>query len=217
MQILLAADEAIAVAVQTSGSTIYRTKKRFVEISLEAALSEEPRPGAARALSSKEEAQLVALACSDPPKGCARWTLKLLANGLAEVTQHPSASRETHAGYLQSNRKRVRKAQGVPPKSCRPYGRPALGRHRPSHRNLQPLGVRKLLRRGRLRCRLNGKCSSLWRRVLRTPTFFALLQLTPNSSILTAESEGRTRQTKAAQKIHCLMYRESSAHVTELA
>ena len=53
MQILLAADadvsdEAIAAAVQTSGSTIYRTKKRFVEIRLEAALSEEPRPGAAR-------------------------------------------------------------------------------------------------------------------------------------------------------------------------
>ena len=56
MQILLAADagiadEAIAASVQTSGSTIYRTKKRFVEISLEAALSEEPRPGAARKLS----------------------------------------------------------------------------------------------------------------------------------------------------------------------
>jgi transposase len=107
-QILLApdagvADEAIAVAVQTSGSTIYRTKKRFVEISLEAALSEEPRPGAARALSGKEEAQLVALACSDPPKGCARWTLKLLANGLAEVTQHPSVSRETVRRRLDDN------------------------------------------------------------------------------------------------------------------
>jgi len=65
MQILLAADagvsdEAIAASVQTSGSTIYRTKKRFVEIGLEAALSEEPRPGAARRLSGKEEAQLVA-------------------------------------------------------------------------------------------------------------------------------------------------------------
>ena len=43
MQILLAADEAIVASVQTSGSTIYRTEKRFVEISLETALSEEPR------------------------------------------------------------------------------------------------------------------------------------------------------------------------------
>src|SRR5580658_9800401 len=100
MQILLAADagvaeEAIAASVQTSGSTIYRTKKRFVEISLEAALSEEPRPGAARKLSGKQEVQLVALACSDPPHGCARWTLKLLANSLLEVIEPQSVSRET--------------------------------------------------------------------------------------------------------------------------
>jgi len=100
MQILLAADagvsdEAIAASVQTSGSTIYRTKKRFVELSLAVALSEEPRPGAARKLSGKQEAQLVALACSDPPEGCARWTLKLLAGALVEVIEHLSVSRET--------------------------------------------------------------------------------------------------------------------------
>ena len=108
MQILLAADagvtdEAIAASVQTSGSTIYRTKKRFVEISLEAALSEEPRPGAARKLSGKEEVQLVALACSDPPKGCVRWTLKLLANALVEVIEHRSVSRETIRRRLDEN------------------------------------------------------------------------------------------------------------------
>lgn len=108
MQILLAADagvsdEAIAVAVQTSGSTIYRTKKRFVEISLEAALSEEPRPGAARKLSGKEEVQLVALACSDPPQGCARWTLRLLANALVELIEHSSVSRETVRRRLDDN------------------------------------------------------------------------------------------------------------------
>jgi transposase len=108
MQILLAADagvpdEAIAASVQTSGSTIYRTKKRFVEIGLEAALSEEPRPGAARKLSGKEEAQLVALACSDPPEGCARWTLKLLANSLVELIEPPSISRETVRRRLDDN------------------------------------------------------------------------------------------------------------------
>jgi transposase len=108
MQILLAADagvgdEAIAASVQTSGSTIYRTKKRFVEISLEAALSEEPRPGAARKLSGKEEVQLVALACSDAPEGCARWTLKLLANALVELVDHQSISRETIRRRLDDN------------------------------------------------------------------------------------------------------------------
>ena len=55
-QILLAADagasdETIASAVRVSGSTVYRTKRRFVEGNLELALSEEPRPGAARKLS----------------------------------------------------------------------------------------------------------------------------------------------------------------------
>jgi hypothetical protein len=49
-------DEAIAATLKVSGSTIYRTKRRFVEANLEGALSEEPRPGVARKLSSKEEA-----------------------------------------------------------------------------------------------------------------------------------------------------------------
>src|SRR6202162_3895502 len=83
-QILLAADagcsdEEIARTVAVGGSTVYRTKRRFVEGNLEAALSEEPRPGAERKLSGKEEALLVATACSNPPEGRARWTLELLA------------------------------------------------------------------------------------------------------------------------------------------
>src|SRR6201997_2522493 len=61
------------------GSTVYRTKRRFVEGNLERALSEEPRPGAERKLTGKEEALLVATACASPPQGRARWTLKRLA------------------------------------------------------------------------------------------------------------------------------------------
>src|SRR5918911_4076220 len=76
-QILLAADagvadEAIAASVAVGGSAVYRTKRRFVEGNLERALSEEPRPGAARKLTGKEEALLVATACSQPPAGGAR-------------------------------------------------------------------------------------------------------------------------------------------------
>ncbi len=108
MQILLAADaglsdDAIAAAVQTSGSTIYRTKKRFVELSLEAALSEEPRPGSARKLSGKEEVPLVALACSDPPAGRTRWTLKLLASALIKDVEHECISYETVRRRLDDN------------------------------------------------------------------------------------------------------------------
>jgi transposase len=72
-QILLAADagvpdETIAQSVAVGGSTVYRTKRRFVEGNLDGALNEEPRPGAARKLSGPEEALLVATACAKPPR-----------------------------------------------------------------------------------------------------------------------------------------------------
>ena len=99
-QILLAADagvndEDIACAIGVGGSTVYRTKRRFVEGNLEAALSEEPRPGAARKLSGKETALLVATACSSPPQGRKRWTLDLLAGEMVRLTEHEAVSRET--------------------------------------------------------------------------------------------------------------------------
>jgi len=107
-QILLAADagasdEAIAISVAVGGSTVYRTKRRFVEGNLEAALSEEPRPGAERKLSGKEEALLVATACSNPPAGRARWTLELLAGAMVKLTEHADLSRETVRRRLAEN------------------------------------------------------------------------------------------------------------------
>jgi len=107
-QILLAADvgagdEEIARSVGVGGSTVYRTKRRFVEGNLERALSEEPRPGAERKLTGKEEALLVATACARPPKGRARWTLKLLAGAIVKLTDHNSLSHETVRRRLAEN------------------------------------------------------------------------------------------------------------------
>src|ERR1700686_5347949 len=107
-QILLAADsglsdEEIAAAVAVGGSTVYRTKRRFVEGNLEAALNEEPRAGADRKLTSNEEALLVATACSSPPEGRARWTLELLAGAMVKLTDHDSLSRETVRRRLAEN------------------------------------------------------------------------------------------------------------------
>ena len=62
---------------------------------LEPALKEEPRPGAARKLSGKETALLVATACSGPPEGRKRWTLDLLAGEMVKLTQNEELSRET--------------------------------------------------------------------------------------------------------------------------
>ncbi len=107
-QILLAADagssdEEIARVVAVGGSTVYRTKRRFVEGNLEYALSEEPRPGAERKLTGKQEALLVATACANPPAGRARWTLELLANAMVKLTDHDSLSYETVRRRLAEN------------------------------------------------------------------------------------------------------------------
>ena len=107
-QILLAADAGasdavIAGAVGVGCSTVYRTKRRFVLGNLEAALSEEARPGAERKRSAKEEALLVATACSSPPEGRARWTLELLADAMVRLTDHDELSRETVRRRLAEN------------------------------------------------------------------------------------------------------------------
>src|SRR3978361_1385232 len=100
MQVLLAADAGVndadmAASLGLSGSTIYRTKRRFVEEGLEAALSEQPRPGGARKLLGREQAPLRGAACSAPPRGRKRWTLTLLADAMVELTDHDDLSRET--------------------------------------------------------------------------------------------------------------------------
>jgi transposase len=99
-QILLAADngatdDEVARFLVVGTSTVSRTKKRFVEEGVEAALSDRPRPGADRKLSAKDEALLVATACTKPPPGRARWTLELLAGELVRLTEHEGLSTET--------------------------------------------------------------------------------------------------------------------------
>lgn len=107
-QILLACDrgmtdEMIAAALSCGTSTIYRTKRRFVEEGLQAALAEKPRSGGNRKLTGRDEATLVALACSTPPLGRARWTLELLAGELVHLIGPASISRETIRRRLAEN------------------------------------------------------------------------------------------------------------------
>lgn len=99
-QILLAAstgskDETIAQTISVGTSTVYRTKQRFVEEGLERALHEAPRPGAPRKLDVGDESLLVAVACSKPPAGRARWTLDLLAGEMVRLTSHKTLSGDT--------------------------------------------------------------------------------------------------------------------------
>ena len=87
-------DEEVAAALATSGSTVERIRRRFVEHGLEAALSERPRPGAAPKLDERGQATLIALACSNPPEGRTSWTMQLLADELVVRRVVPAISDE---------------------------------------------------------------------------------------------------------------------------
>lgn len=88
-------DEAIAAALHSGLSTVARTRQRFVEAGLEAALTDRPRPGAAPKLTPKQQAFTIALACTKPPEGQLRWTLQLLADRLVELEVVPAISDES--------------------------------------------------------------------------------------------------------------------------
>jgi len=88
-------DGEIAAALDVGTATVSRVRKRFVEMGLEEALRERPRPGQRRKLSGKQEAHVIAVACSTPPEGHARWTLRLLAGKVVELGFTPSISPET--------------------------------------------------------------------------------------------------------------------------
>ena len=75
-------DQEIADLLYSSEDTISRTRQRFCEDGLEAALEDRPHPGSEHKMDDGQEAYLVALACSDPPDGRKRWTLELLAKRL---------------------------------------------------------------------------------------------------------------------------------------
>jgi len=78
-------DDEIVDTLKVSKSTVSRIRKRYCEGGLDFALSEKPRSGAPKRIDSRVEAKLTLLACSDPPEGRSRWTMKLLADRLVEL------------------------------------------------------------------------------------------------------------------------------------
>jgi len=89
-------DEEIQRALDVHRSTVERLRERFVEEGLEAALRrKEQKNRKEKKLDGRAEAHLVALACSQPPDGQKRWTLKLLTDQLVALEVVDSISRET--------------------------------------------------------------------------------------------------------------------------
>ena len=99
-------DDRIADAVEVSTDTVARVRQRFVEDSLEAALTRKKpaRPPVPPKLDGRAEARLITLACSSPPDGRARWTMQLLADKLVELEVVDAVSDETVRRTLQKTR-----------------------------------------------------------------------------------------------------------------
>ena len=90
-------DQRISEAFEMSINTVQRLRQRFVEERLDVALgarSRKPKPYR-RKLDGQKEARLIALACSEPPEGSTRWTLRMLADKMIQLCYVDSVSHET--------------------------------------------------------------------------------------------------------------------------
>jgi len=93
-------DKEIMEVLGMSARTVAATRQRFVEEDLEGALNEKPRLGRPPKLTGRDEAKLTAIACSEPPEGRVRWSVRLLADKLVEVDLVDSISHEAVRRYL---------------------------------------------------------------------------------------------------------------------
>ena len=75
----------IAACLQCTAGTVGNVRARFLNEGLHAALFDKPRPGRAPKITGDIEAQITVLACSNPPEGAARWTMRLLAEQVVEL------------------------------------------------------------------------------------------------------------------------------------
>lgn len=97
-------DNAIASTLRVNISTVERTREKFVVGGLEYAIKDRPHPPKPRKLDGKQEAFLIATACSTAPEGRTRWTMQLLADQLISLGIVDSISDETVRQTLKKTR-----------------------------------------------------------------------------------------------------------------
>ena len=88
-------NEEITKMTDVHRQSIWRTKKRFLEEGLDSALNERPRPGQPRKYLGRQEAEIIAMACTAPPKGRERWTIRLLTERMRRRKGFETLNRET--------------------------------------------------------------------------------------------------------------------------
>ena len=93
-------DKEIIGVLGVSGRTVASTRQKYVEEGIECALNEKPRPGRPPKLTGRDEAKLALIACSEPPEGRVRWSIRLLTDKLIELDIVDSISREAVRQYI---------------------------------------------------------------------------------------------------------------------
>ena len=143
-------DNRIIKALESSASMVYRVRKQLVEEGFEAVLSRKQRatPAVARIFDGEKEAQLIALACSKPPKGRARWTLRLLEKKVVELQIVDRASDSTIGRALKKH---------SPAPSPAVLGHPAEGQWRVRSRHGRCAGGLHAATRSRLPAGVPGR------------------------------------------------------------
>jgi transposase len=91
----------IAKVIPLTPQAIRRLGHRYERVGLEGALYEKQRPGASEVLDTTQKQRIIAMVCSDPPEGQARWTVRLVAEEAVKRKLVPSVGRETIRILLQ--------------------------------------------------------------------------------------------------------------------
>jgi transposase len=139
-------DSEIVKGLDATASMVYRTRRQLVEEGLEAVLSRKARetPPVPRIFDGEKEAKLIALACSDPPAGFARWSLRLLEEKVVELQivdrasdstigrvlkKHPQAPHEEVLGDSAGGQRRLRRGNGGGARGLPAAARPQAPAH----------------------------------------------------------------------------------------
>ena len=93
----------VAASVGVAAKTVRAIARRYEEEGLESALYERPRPGKQRALDVGQSQRIIAMVCSPPPQGIARWSVRLIATEAVKRKLAPQVGRETIRILLQSH------------------------------------------------------------------------------------------------------------------
>lgn len=107
--------DEIAEILSVDPDTVLRVKKRFIEGGMEKAIHDDDRPGQPRKYGEKETAEIIALACSSPPGGRKRWTVRLIADEMKKKKGLEGINRESVRLILKKRNQTMEKKDVVHP------------------------------------------------------------------------------------------------------